>query len=216
MTAVRATTSDNAATQAAAAADERAAVLRIAAALAPLAECDQAALAPVLDALRFRSLAAGEMLVRIGEPGERECFVLHGVIGTWVGDAQGREVMLALHEGPAALAPAVGRVAQGRSRVNCQALTAARVAEFPAATLLEGMLRHPAIQRWGDAVLRAELLRRADREWALAALPAAERLARLRALHPGLEDRITHRHIASYLGITPVSLSRLRARARPR
>lgn len=213
MKSARATTSDKPA-DALAETDARQAVLRIAQALSPLASADHADFSPVLDALRFRSLAAGELLWRAGDPGERECFVLHGVIGTWVGDAEGREVMLALHEGPTALAPAIGRVAGGVSRVNCQALTAARVAEFPAATLLEAMLRHPAVQRWGDGVLRAELLRRAEREWALAALPAAERLARLRAQQPGLEARIAHRHIASYLGITPVSLSRLRAQAR--
>ncbi|MDT7837602.1 Crp/Fnr family transcriptional regulator [Aquabacterium sp. OR-4] len=191
-------------------------MLHIAASLAPLTADDHAAFAPVLQALRFRSLAAGEALLHMGEPGEREFFVLHGIISTWVGDAQGRAVTLALHEGPTALPPAVGRVAQQCSRVHCQALTPARVAEFPAATLLDCMLRHPAIQRWGDGVLRAELLRRADREWALAALPAAQRLAQFRSQFPGLEERIAHRHIASYLGITPVSLSRLRAQARPR
>ncbi|HWJ95323.1 MAG TPA: hypothetical protein VNT33_11400, partial [Telluria sp.] len=69
---------------------------------------------------------------------------------------------------------------------------------------------NPAIQRWGDAVLRAELVRRADREWSLAALPARERLLELRRRRPDLEQLVPHRHIASYLGISAVSLSRLR------
>lgn len=61
------------------------------------------------------------------------------------------------------------------------------------------------------ALQRAELVRRADGEWALAALPAIERLLRLRREQPGLEDAVAHHHIASYLGVTPVPLSRLRA-----
>ena len=76
------------------------------------------------------------------------------------------------------------------------------------------MVEHPVVQRWGDAALRRELLRRADREWALAALPARERLVRFRQEYPGLEDEIPHHHIANYLGVTPVTLSRSRAQIR--
>ena len=39
---------------------------------------------------------------------------------------------------------------------------------------------------------------------------AEERYQAFRRLYPGLEQRITQKHIASYLGITPVFLSRLR------
>ena len=131
-----------------------------------------------------------------------------------MGDAQGREVTLAFHVGPGILTPAIGRVVDECSRVHCHALTAVRVAGFEASTLVGCMLRDPAVQRWGDAVLRAELMRRSDREWALAALSAAQRLQQFRQQFPGLEARIAQHHIASYLGITPVSLSRLRAQER--
>jgi CRP-like cAMP-binding protein len=106
------------------------------------------------------------------------------------------------------------RVAEERSRVNSVAMTKTRVAAFPSVALMECMLRSPSVQRWGDTVLRAELMRRADREWALAALSAAERLLQFRRDYAGLEDAIAHHHIASYLGITPVTLSRVRAQVR--
>jgi CRP-like cAMP-binding protein len=136
------------------------------------------------------------------------------VLRTWLADAQGREVTLAFHAAPGVLMPAITRTADERSRVHCQALSAACVAGFEATTLVDCMLNDEAVQRWGDAVLRAELMRRVDREWALAALPAAERLQHFRTQFPGLEARIAQRHVASYLGITPVSLSRLRAQER--
>jgi CRP-like cAMP-binding protein len=190
---------------------QREAVMAIARALAPL---DGAAFEPVLRTATLRHLALGEALLQAGEPGAREYFVLDGVLRTWMADAQGREVTLAFHTGPGVLMPAITRTAGGCSRVHCQALTPASVAGFEAATLVGCMLADPAVQRWGDAVLRAELMRRVDREWALAALPAAERLQHFRAQFPGLEPRIAQRHVASYLGITPVSLSRLRAQER--
>lgn len=41
---------------------------------------------------------------------------------------------------------------------------------------------------------------------------AEERYTRFRNQYPGLEQRIAQKHIASYLGITPVFLSRIRKR----
>jgi len=41
---------------------------------------------------------------------------------------------------------------------------------------------------------------------------AEERYMQFRKQYPGLEQRITQKHIASYLGITPVFLSRIRKR----
>jgi len=44
-------------------------------------------------------------------------------------------------------------------------------------------------------------------------LTAEERYARFKNLYPNLEQRIAQKHIASYLGITPVFLSMLRRRS---
>lgn len=190
---------------------QRRALQAIATTVAPLAEVS---LETLFEAITVQHLAPGDVLLREGERGAREFFVLDGVLKSWVGDAQGREVTLAFHVGPGILTPAIARVADGRSRVHCQALTLVCVAGFEAETLVSCMLHDPAIQCWGDAVLRAELARRVDREWSLAALPAAQRLQQFRQQFPGLEARIAQHHIASYLGITPVSLSRLRAQER--
>lgn len=190
---------------------ESAALLAIAGSVAPMSAT---AFEPLRLAIGVQALAAGEALLSTGAPGAREFFVLDGVLKAWIGDAQGREVTLAFHVGPGIVTPAIARTADGRSRVHLQALTAARVAGFDAAHLVACMLRDPEVQRWGDAVLRAELMRRVDREWALAALPAGQRWQLFRAQFPGLETRIAQHHIASYLGITPVSLSRLKAGAR--
>jgi CRP-like cAMP-binding protein len=192
---------------------DRHAVLSLAELIAPI---DRDAFEPVLLAMRCESREAGGLIASAGRPDPNEYFLLSGIVKSFVGDAEGREVTLAFHVGPCALTPSIARVADGLSRVSCVAMTPARVAGFPSATLMECMLSNPAIQRWGDTVLRNELVRRADREWALAVLPAADRLRQFRRDHPGLEDLIAHHHIASYLGITPVTLSRVRAQLRSR
>lgn len=186
---------------------DRRAVLAIAQDFAPVSEAE---FAPLLHGLACRDLAAGELLLHAGQDDPREFFVLSGLLRLSVGDAQGREVTLGFCAGPGVLPPSITRTREGHSRIDASALEPARVAGFDTGLLTATMLRSPAVQRWGDAVLRGELLRKADREWQLAALPAAERLALLREAMPGLERRVAHRLIASYLGVTPVTLSRLR------
>jgi CRP-like cAMP-binding protein len=192
-------------------AGDRIAVVAVANAYAPV---DGSALVPLMRHMRVVQLQGGEALLRAGDAPAIECFVLQGLLRTWVGDAQGRSVTLDFHEGPCALTPSVVRTLQGRSRVHCDAVGSARLVVFDAQSLVDCMPMSTAVQCWGDAVLRAELMRRADREWALAALSAQERLLACRAAWPGLESLVPHRHLASYLGITPVSLSRLRAKLR--
>lgn len=194
-------------------ADDRLRVLRIAQALAPIDEPNFAALWP---AMRAVTLAPRQALLAVGDAPPTECFVLEGILRSWIGDAQGRTVTLDFHTGPGVLTPAVARSKAGRSRIHCEALSAARVVVFAADALSAQMIAQPAMARWGDAVLTQELVRRMDRELALATQPARERLAALLAEQPGLPDVVAQHHLASYLGITPVSLSRLRAQARQR
>ncbi|WP_158616795.1 Crp/Fnr family transcriptional regulator [Acidovorax sp. FJL06] len=187
---------------------DHASVLRTASRFRPV---DTADFAPILQTLQCRDLAPGESLLHAGQPEPGEYFVLHGLLRISVADEHGREVTLDFPQGPGILPPAMTRMAGGCSRVDCQALEPTRVARFGRELLVTLMLRSPVLQQWGEAVMHAELLRRADREWRLAALPALERLQLLRREHPTLEQRAPHRLVASYLGITPVSLSRLRA-----
>lgn len=186
---------------------DQAKVLEIAQTFAPLAAAD---FAPVLQALHCENLAPGEPLLHMGQVRLQECFVLYGLLRTSVTDAQGREVTLGFHVGPCVMPPAITRSIQERSRVDCVALEDSRVALFAPDTLGQAMVNQVQVRDWGNAVLRHELLRMAQREWSLTALTGAQRLQQLRAECPDLEDRVPHRLIASYLGMTPVNFSRLR------
>jgi CRP-like cAMP-binding protein len=182
-------------------------VMRIAQTFAPLSHLE---FAPVLQALRCKELLPDQALFTAEQSEPHECFVLEGMLRTSVGDAQGREITLGFHIGPGVFPPAITRMQEGRSRVDCTALDRVRVALFDPQVLSGAMVGDPAVRAWGDAVLRRDLMRKADREWSLAALSGLERLRQLRSEMPQLEERVAHRLIASYLGMTPVNFSRLR------
>ena len=55
------------------------------------------------------------------------------------------------------------------------------------------------------------LMKKFEKELQLLTLTAAERYELLQKRHPELEQLVPSYHIASYLGITPISLSRIRA-----
>jgi len=82
------------------------------------------------------------------------------------------------------------------------------VATFRAYRELEA--ESPDWERFGRRAAEGLLLRKADREYELLGLDAAGRYARFSTRYPGLEARVAAKHVASYLGITPVHLSRLR------
>lgn len=72
--------------------------------------------------------------------------------------------------------------------------------------------RHPTLQRCARRTAELLYVRKAKREHDMLALSARERYERWREEHPGLDARIRRQHVASYLGITPEHLSRLRRR----
>ena len=66
------------------------------------------------------------------------------------------------------------------------------------------MVENKGVQRWGDTVLRDELIRRADGEWTRAALTGIARQQQFRQSYPGREDQIRRLYIACYLCMTRV------------
>ena len=165
---------------------------------------------PLFALVQAQVLATGAHLFLAGDRNAAEYFVLSGVLRSYVADAEGREVTLGFHAGPAILTPSVARTEAGLSLVACQALRPARLMRFAWADLNSLMVADAEVRHWGNLVLEGELIRRARREWSLAAESAAERLKRFEKDFPGLDDQVPQHLIASYLGITASSLSRLR------
>jgi len=72
------------------------------------------------------------------------------------------------------------------------------------------MEKEPTLLSVYVGILENTLQEKLLRENALLSMSATERYLDLKKRIPGIEERVSQTHIASYIGITPVSLSRIR------
>lgn len=149
-------------------------------------------------------------IVRQDDPATKEVILLEGQLASTICDPNGKEVCVGLYVGPTVVTPNIARTRAGQSLVSIIATTDAQIARMSSIALTQLMLSSEPIRNWANGVLRDALSQKADREWCLAALGGTDRLAWFRETYPGYEDIFNHALIASFLGVTPVTLSRLR------
>ncbi|MGH1465120.1 MAG: Crp/Fnr family transcriptional regulator [Cognatishimia sp.] len=140
----------------------------------------------------------------------KEYILLHGRVVSLIVGTEGQAVCVGMYTGPCTITPNLARSGQNGSRVSLVATSDSLITQLNAAHLVDLMLTSASIRAWANAVMHQELNLKADREWCLAALKGADRLAWFRTKFPEHENNFSHSHIASYLGMTPVTLSRLR------
>ena len=156
----------------------------------------------------------GRRIATQGEPDLLEHIILDGRATSQITDPEGRAVCVGFHASPCVVAPNVARTRNGISRVSLDVNADALVAQIDSNALTELMLASEPIREWANGILQQELALKADREWCLAALGGADRLVWFRAKFPRHEGLFGHYLIASFIGITPVTLSRLRGARR--
>lgn len=179
--------------------------------LGALTKDDLNAVAPLLS---VRRLQAGEHFLRAGDEAEYAALVTHGSVREYYGLADGSERVKAFVFAVGLTGSLADLLAKGKSTSSIVADAEARLLVVRFEDLSALARRMP---NWDNVfrVLTQQLyLRKARREYELLALDAQARYAALLAQQPEIEGLVQARHIASYLGITPVHLSRLRRRRR--
>ena len=107
--------------------------------------------------------------------------------------------------------PHFERTANNKSIFSLQALTDIEVIEISVVELDNLRYSNQEFRNFGQKVLEIELSKNLFNEVTFRSFNAKDRLIQLRKNYPNLENLIPHNVIASYLGITNVSFSRLRS-----
>jgi CRP-like cAMP-binding protein len=161
----------------------------------------------------LRTLRRGEFLIRQEEQPRFVYFLLQGVLRGFLTDEQGREITdcFAYQQGEPAM-PSFD-ISQP-SGITIEALADSTLAALPMEEIRRLLQDDPAVKE----VYCQLLLEAAKRHWetknALYQYDAAGRYAWFLRAYPGLIGQVSNKHLASFLGITPVTLSRLRAQRR--
>ena len=160
--------------------------------------------------LQFETFEKGEVFIQRNKRNEKEYFVLGGVCKSYLISPVGDEITISLFTENSILSPQASRTSKNISNLNFKALTPLAVASMNAKAFEGLMIENVEIRNFGNAVLQKELMAKVEKEIGLASLTAKERLIAFRKKYRLLENLIPHTDIASYLGITNISLSRLR------
>jgi CRP-like cAMP-binding protein len=160
--------------------------------------------------LSTRELKKDEFIVKEHQPFNLEIFVHKGVIRGFYESSSGDEINVSFYQDNELVCPYFARAKNGKSIINLQAITPVLIIETEQHTMKT--LRHKYLEllKYSSLVVENELARKTQHEIFLLKKSAEERYMMFQKMYPHLENRISQYHIASYLGITPVSLSRLR------
>jgi CRP-like cAMP-binding protein len=101
---------------------------------------------------------------------------------------------------------------QKPSEIWIEALEPCQVWSWTQSDVLPLFQNHPTWLRFAKAMADRLFYRKEQKELALIKCSAEERYRRFLADFPGLSQRIPQYHIATYLGIAPESLSRIRSK----
>jgi CRP-like cAMP-binding protein len=146
-----------------------------------------------------------------GEYSQRFAFVESGVLRAYYSNYEGEQYNKTFFtEG--SFSGAYSSLVTGEQNlidIDCLTDCTLYVAEFKDITLLYD--NYPKIERLARILAEYFFVRKEKREIELVTLEAKERYAIFQREHPNLEQLIPQYHIASYLGITPTQLSRIRS-----
>lgn len=161
--------------------------------------------------LRPLSLRRGEFFLRPGDDARRVAVVRKGLLRFFYVDREGREATKAFR-GEGELVAAFSEALTGRpARTSIQAVEDCELLTLDYRRLVALYPAHPCWQELGRRIAEEHYVNKEQREYEFLQLSALERYRLFEERWPGLAARLPQYHIASYLGITPVALSRLKA-----
>jgi len=151
-----------------------------------------------------------EYFLRAGETSRKMCFVEKGLFRLFYTDKNGKDFTKNFKSAGQFMAAKASLLLRSPSKLSIQALEDSTVLCFDYDDVLQ-MAEHSF--RW-QCLLRkaadADYLEKEKRESDLLFYDAKERYLNFIKERPDWENRIQQRHIASYLGMSPETLSRIR------
>ena len=158
-----------------------------------------------------RQLEKHEFLLREGQVSDAYFFLDQGVLRAFAHDVDGNDVTTGFYTGGQVVVEVSSFFARTPSQENMQALTACAGWCLTYAQLNGLFHARPEFREFGRAVLVRGLADLKGRMLGMITTSASARYEALLREHPALVQQVPLKYLASYLGVTDTSLSRIRA-----
>ena len=147
-------------------------------------------------------------ILNMGEKQDYIYLILQGMARSYYIDEKGNDITkLFMREGEFLLGEALF---MDESLEVFEAVEPLKCLRFPSKEYKEILLSNPVLEKLYIGMLERTIRYKMRREYAFQCLNATERYQEFQKAYPGIEERLPQNLIASYLGITKESLSRIR------
>lgn len=163
----------------------------------------------LIDLGAFVEFPAGDLIVASGDEENKLYLLVDGLIRKYYLDYQGNDLTHQFLEAGQVFSTQ-HVVFSGQVMCNLEAVEPCKLVCFDYERVQKLMLDDPSLTKIYIGILEETLRIKLVRETALLAETATERYVKLKNEIPDIDRRVSHGHIASYIGVTPVSLSRIR------
>ncbi len=170
----------------------------------------QSAVELILENGNVESIRKNEVVFHEKRFNAFEYFQLEGVSHRYNVNEEMQSLTSGIYQNEIVITPHFTRTTNDQSIFSLQSLTDCTYLKVPAGAFREISDQNQQIRMFGRAVVEKEFINSLKFEVLFRSYTAKDRLLYFRTHYPHLENIIPHTVIASFLGITPVSFSRLR------
>lgn len=160
---------------------------------------------------KVRCFTKGSILIQEGQKVNKTYFVLGGALRSYCIDKEGKEHTLQFAINDWWISDFIAIYGNGIASLTIETIADSEVIEFNAQKLNEIYHQHPEFEEFQRKNLEQHVVSLHKRILNQLQLTALERYNLFLTQYPNIEQYVANYHIASYLGITQQSLSRIRA-----
>ncbi len=170
---------------------------------------DEEILSKAVELAQFKVFPKGTTLKSIGDKAQQTAFVLDGIVRCYYIDGDGNDITRGFGFGGGMC---IDEGMMGLSDHICmwETVDGSTLMLFDVRELKSLIMSSDSLKTIWIGLLEKALHYKIYRESSFLTENATERYLYFRKHHPQLCDRVPQKHIATYLGITPESLSRIR------
>lgn len=174
---------------------------------------DPQLISQIADISELKKYSKKQILVQEGQPLSHLQFLVSGILRGFFLDIHGRDITDCFGYQPGAVAMSAFAL-DAPSPITIETLTESVTLAIPMAAVIEMLQKDVRLVYVYNRLLLDGLKTHWEIKSVLHKQTADERYQWFLKEYPGLIDQITNRYIASFLGMSPVTLSRLRSASR--